>query len=74
MICEQIDKPVVMALGQRLQDAIKKPLEIDGVIHTTSASIGIAIGHKDPDMLLGNADVAVYRAKANGRAEVELFH
>ena len=74
VICEQIDEGVVMALGQRLQEAINEPLEIDGLIHATSASIGIAIGHEDPDTLLGNADVAVYRAKANGRARVELFH
>ena len=73
VICEQVDEAVVLALGQRLQEAITKPLEIEGVIHTTSASIGIAIGHDDPDTLLGNADVAVYRAKANGRARVELF-
>jgi diguanylate cyclase (GGDEF)-like protein len=74
VICEQIDEPILMALGERLQEAIKQPLEINGVIHTTSASVGIAIGQKDPDTLLGNADVAVYRAKANGRARIELFH
>ncbi len=73
VICEQIDEAIVMTLGQRLQEAIQEPLEINGVIHTTSASIGIAIGQDDADTLLGNADVAVYRAKAAGRATVRLF-
>ena len=32
-----------------------------------SASIGIALGHPDPEALIANADAAVYRAKAAGR-------
>jgi PleD family two-component response regulator len=39
-----------------------------------SASIGIALGQTDPDALLRDADVAVYRAKADGRGRLELFN
>ena len=35
-----------------------------------SASIGIALGQTDPDALLRDADVAVYRAKADGRGRL----
>jgi GGDEF domain-containing protein len=43
------------------------------VAHGLSASIGIALGDGDPDVLLGEADTAVYRAKARGRGRIEVF-
>jgi diguanylate cyclase (GGDEF)-like protein/PAS domain S-box-containing protein len=73
VVCEELDEQTAVALGQRLHDALVQPLVIDGVEHRLSASIGIALGQNDPDGLLGNADAAVYRAKAHGRGRVELF-
>jgi diguanylate cyclase (GGDEF)-like protein/PAS domain S-box-containing protein len=73
VVCEELDEETAVALGRRLHDALEQPLVIDGVEHTLSASIGIALGQADPDGLLGNADAAVYRAKAHGRGRVELF-
>jgi diguanylate cyclase (GGDEF)-like protein/PAS domain S-box-containing protein len=72
VICEQVDEAVAVALAQRVQEAIGEPFSIDGVEHRLSASVGIALGHGDPDALLGNADAAVYRAKAAPGAGVEL--
>jgi diguanylate cyclase (GGDEF)-like protein/PAS domain S-box-containing protein len=74
VVCENLDEDTAVALGRRLHEALEQPLVIDGIEHTLSASIGIALGHTDPDGLLGNADAAVYRAKAHGRGRVELFH
>jgi diguanylate cyclase (GGDEF)-like protein/PAS domain S-box-containing protein len=73
VVCEELDEQTAVALGRRLHDALERPLVIDGVEHRLSASIGIALGKADPDGLLGNADAAVYRAKAHGRGRVELF-
>jgi diguanylate cyclase (GGDEF)-like protein/PAS domain S-box-containing protein len=73
VVCEELDEETAVALGRRLHDALEQPLVIDGIEHTLSASIGIALGQADPDGLLGNADAAVYRAKAYGRGRVELF-
>ncbi len=73
VVCEEVSAASARALGDRLQEAIRVPMTIEGIEHRLSASIGIALGQSDPDTLLGNADVAVYRAKANGRANVELF-
>jgi diguanylate cyclase (GGDEF)-like protein/PAS domain S-box-containing protein len=73
VVCEELDEQTAVALGQRLHDALEQPLLIDGIEHRLSASIGIALGQADPDGLLGNADAAVYRAKAHGRGRVELF-
>jgi diguanylate cyclase (GGDEF)-like protein/PAS domain S-box-containing protein len=72
-VCEKVDRRSALALAQRLQAQIKLPMTIDGVEHGLSASIGIALGHSDPDALLGNADMAAYRAKAGGPGRVELF-
>ena len=73
VVCEELDEQTAVALGRRLHDALERPLVIDGIEHKLSASIGIALGQADPDGLLGNADAAVYRAKAHGRGRVELF-
>jgi diguanylate cyclase (GGDEF)-like protein/PAS domain S-box-containing protein len=73
VVCEEVDAAAVRALGDRLQEAIGVPISIRGIDHRLSASIGIALGRSDPETLLGNADVAVYRAKANGGDNVELF-
>ncbi|HET6548723.1 MAG TPA: bifunctional diguanylate cyclase/phosphodiesterase [Solirubrobacter sp.] len=75
VVCEDIDERTALALGARLGEAIHEPLEIDGVEHRLSASIGIALGagRRDPDALLADADAAAYRAKAEGRGRVELF-
>jgi diguanylate cyclase (GGDEF)-like protein/PAS domain S-box-containing protein len=72
-ICEKVDEATALALGRRLQEAIAVPVPVEGVEHGLSASIGIALGDHDPDALLGQADMAVYRAKAGGRGRVELF-
>jgi diguanylate cyclase (GGDEF)-like protein/PAS domain S-box-containing protein len=73
VVCEELDEDTALALGRRLHEALAGPLVIDGIEHRLSASIGIALGQADPDGLLGNADAAVYRAKAHGRGRVELF-
>ncbi len=73
VICEEIDPELAVALGNRLQEAIRPPLTVDGVTHRVSASIGIALSRTDPDALLAHADEAVYRAKAHGGGRVELF-
>jgi len=69
IVCEAIDEETALALGQRLDAAIRQPLEVAGEL---SASIGIALGREDADSLLATADAAVYAAKAAGRGRVEL--
>ncbi len=56
--------------------ALKQPIKVDGKDHATSASIGIAI-YPDDDTtasdLMKDSDLALYRAKANGRAQVAMY-
>ncbi len=72
-LCEHVDEDSALAVGHRLLKAIARPFTAGQVEHKLSASIGIALGHSDPDALLANADAATYRAKTAGRGRIELF-
>jgi diguanylate cyclase (GGDEF)-like protein/PAS domain S-box-containing protein len=73
VVCEEVDAETALTLGDRLLAAIREPLGVGDVDHHLTASIGVALGRTDPDALLGDADAAVYEAKAAGRDRVELF-
>jgi diguanylate cyclase (GGDEF)-like protein len=63
-------------LAVRLQAAIAEEIAIVGQRLRTGITIGIAIyptDGKDAAMLLGNADAALYRAKAEGRGSIRFF-
>jgi len=64
------------ALAQRIIGLISEPFDIDGHQAVIGASIGIAVGPGDglrPDKLLRNADLALYRAKGDGRGTFRFF-
>jgi diguanylate cyclase (GGDEF)-like protein/PAS domain S-box-containing protein len=71
VLMEHIDGPAdAEALCERLIHEISQPLMINGQQIGIGTSIGIAFGPyhgQDPDMLLRNADLALYRAKQTGR-------
>ena len=65
-----------MLLANQLLELIAMPCWIDAQNLTVVASIGIAIGNgedKDIDSLLRSADLAMYRAKADGGGTYRLF-
>jgi|GEM_PF-1749458 len=60
----------------RLLDVLAQPHVIQGQAVMGGTSIGIAISGRDgisPDTLLRNADLALYRAKADGRGTFRFF-
>ncbi|HZP65349.1 MAG TPA: EAL domain-containing protein, partial [Rudaea sp.] len=64
------------ALAQRIIDALNAPIRLGGKEVFTSTSIGIAIAagrYTKAEELLRDADVAMYRAKAEGRHRYALF-
>ena len=66
----------VLAMAERLQHALAEPYQLDGTEVTSSASIGItfsSVGYETPGDVLRDADIAMYRAKAAGRARIALF-
>ncbi|WP_187399170.1 putative bifunctional diguanylate cyclase/phosphodiesterase [Bradyrhizobium paxllaeri] len=66
----------ISQLADRILRAIAEPFEIDGHHINIGTSIGVALALADghaPDELLKNADLALYQAKAAGRATFCLF-
>jgi diguanylate cyclase (GGDEF)-like protein len=65
------------ALAQRLIDVIASPCTVEGHQIVVGASIGIAAvidaADPDPEQLLKAADLAMYRAKADGRGTFRFF-
>jgi diguanylate cyclase (GGDEF)-like protein/PAS domain S-box-containing protein len=64
------------ALAMTLIDVVSRPYEVHGHEFVVGASIGIAVAPGDgdaADALLRNADMALYRAKAEGRGTAHFF-
>ena len=67
---------VVAGLAEKLVAAIGSPFSVQGNIIAAGVSIGIAVyepGETDPEVLLSHADVALYRAKSEGRGAYRFF-
>ncbi|MCM2359631.1 MAG: EAL domain-containing protein [Geobacteraceae bacterium] len=63
-------------VARKIQDAVSRPLTIDEHELEISCSVGISIYPKDGEdaqSLLKNADVAMYRAKDQGRNNFQFF-
>ncbi len=63
-------------LADRIIESLDAPIRAGGKELFTSASIGITVAqahYSNPDELLRDADVALYRAKAKGRRCHEMF-
>ena len=71
------DQPLAATiLAERLLETIRQPFDLDGELSVIGVSIGVAIYPTDgetPDLLLHNADTALYRAKEAGRNTYRLF-
>jgi predicted signal transduction protein with EAL and GGDEF domain len=66
----------VTRLAERIAETLAAPCNLDGHELSTTTSIGIALSTSSqdrPEVLLANADAAMYRAKANGKTRYELF-
>lgn len=76
LVVEIDDPAAAVAIGRRLVEALGSPFEIDGhlIVTGTSAGVAIAPAHgRSAAEILRHADLALYRAKAQGRGQVQLF-
>jgi predicted signal transduction protein with EAL and GGDEF domain len=77
VICPDIDEARGASdVAQRLAAAVTRPLSLSSGQHFFTVSVGgtLAATKQDtPESLLGDADAAMYRAKARGRGGYELF-
>ncbi|MGN6202828.1 MAG: sensor domain-containing protein [Solirubrobacterales bacterium] len=73
------DEGEAVAIADRVAAAFAQPFSIDGVEHFVSASIGVAVaggsGERpvNAELLIRDADAAMYRAKEGGRSRCVLF-
>jgi diguanylate cyclase (GGDEF)-like protein len=78
ILLEDIERSsIAVDVAQSLQDSLRNPLFIDGQELYSSASIGVATseaGYTCAADIMRDADLAMYRAKAEGRARVEIFN
>jgi len=65
-----------LALAERVLDALERPFSLGSTDVSVLASVGISVSShpdSDPEAMLREADVAMYRAKAAGGRRRELF-
>ncbi|MCE5315092.1 MAG: EAL domain-containing protein [Armatimonadota bacterium] len=71
---DSVDDADVVA--RRIQEALSEPVELGGQDYFATASMGISIfpaDGSDVETLVKNADTAMYRAKAQGRNNFQLY-
>jgi diguanylate cyclase (GGDEF)-like protein len=74
--CNGCEPSAVPALASHIVEVIGAPYVIEGHQIVIGASIGVSLAPEDgndPDELLKNADLALYRAKADGRGTYRFF-
>jgi diguanylate cyclase (GGDEF)-like protein/PAS domain S-box-containing protein len=73
------DEEEAIAIADRVSTAFAQPFALEGVEHFVTASIGVAVAASaderavSAELLIRDADAAMYRAKENGRARCVLF-
>ncbi len=73
------DEDEAVAIADRVAAAFAEPYSMGGADHFVTASLGIAVARPsgrepvDAELLIRDADAAMYRAKERGRARCELF-
>ena len=66
-------EPEAFEIARRLQRSFSEPIEVRGRRFSTTASVGLSVARAgdDPEVLLSQADGAMYAAKRNGRDRIE---
>ena len=73
------DEDEALAIADRVAGAFAEPYSMGGADHFISASVGVAVARPagrepvDAEMLIRDADAAMYRAKERGRGRCEMF-
>ncbi len=76
VLLREIDRQDTTRVANKILQAIAKPYDIDKMQIGTHASIGISIypdTATDVSSLFKQADIAMYRAKADGRGQFQFF-
>ncbi len=78
ILVDEVAGPVeARALAERLLADLGKPIAVDGRSLVVTGSVGLALFdqvYERPEDMMRDAELAMYRAKALGKARAELFH
>jgi diguanylate cyclase (GGDEF)-like protein/PAS domain S-box-containing protein len=69
------DAGAALAVAERIQRNLQAPFIVEQHEISIACCVGVAFNEGDiqPDELIRNADIAVYRAKASGKARITVF-
>ena len=70
------EKSEALAIAGRIVERIMRPFQFDGQLLNIGVSIGVTMAPQDggtPAQLMKNADLALYRAKSDGRGIVRVY-
>jgi diguanylate cyclase (GGDEF)-like protein len=76
VVLENVGWDQAVAVAGRIIEALRAPFPIDGKEVAVGASVGVAFNtdrDTDGQMLLRNADLAMYHAKRRGKGRYEIF-
>jgi diguanylate cyclase (GGDEF)-like protein len=76
LLPDQHDEHTTIEAGQRIHNAFAAPLRFDGQETHVTASLGMSLfpfNGETPEALVKNADIAMFRAKAQGRDTFQVF-
>jgi PAS domain S-box/diguanylate cyclase (GGDEF) domain len=77
LLTELVEANEVILVAERILEELKTPFNLGGREIYITTSIGITLsesGHTRAEDMLRDADIAMYRAKAKGRAQYEVFN
>ena len=76
LACRPVTPQAAALLAGRIVEALRRPFTVGGQAISIGVSIGLAMGGLDGDTaeeLMKSADLALYRAKADGRSTFRFF-
>jgi diguanylate cyclase (GGDEF)-like protein/PAS domain S-box-containing protein len=76
VVCENVDEAAVVALAERVSDALAQPMRLGGVDIRPYASVGVTVQtaeHDAAEELIRDCDIAMYQAKAGGKGRITVL-
>ena len=77
ILAEDIESDAeALALAERVLDALERPFPVGSAELAMLASVGVSVSHSpdvDPESMLRESDLAMYRAKGAGGRRLEIF-
>src|SRR3712207_4364969 len=76
VVCEHVDETAAVTLARRIVADLTRPVRLGGVDIRPHASVGVTVQtdeHEDAQELIRDCDIAMYQAKAGGKARITVL-